>query len=189
LDAAGRDARALAGARIACVGAVTAAALGPRLRADVIPRHGDAAATAAAVIAAAGPAIAGTRVLLPRAAEGRDEAADALRAAGAAVDLLPLYRSVPADPADPALAYGLGLVRAGRIDALACFAPSQARALAALLGADAAALLGRCGVIAAIGNATRAALTELGLAVHVVPPAPDAAALAAAIAAAFQENR
>ncbi|HUH02626.1 MAG TPA: uroporphyrinogen-III C-methyltransferase, partial [Kofleriaceae bacterium] len=43
LLASGADVRRLASARIACVGPVTAAALGDRLRADLIPARGDSA--------------------------------------------------------------------------------------------------------------------------------------------------
>jgi uroporphyrinogen III methyltransferase/synthase len=185
LLAAGGDVRRFAAARIACVGPVTAAALGDRLRADLIPARGDATGVAAAVIEAAGAAIAGLRVLVPRAAEGRDEAVTALRAAGAEVDLLPLYatRTVAAD--DPTSSYGIELLRSGGIGVAAFFAPSQVRAVFELLGDDAAALLRRCALIAAIGNATAAALEQRGVPVDVVPSRPDARTLATEIAAAF----
>ncbi|HUH00793.1 MAG TPA: uroporphyrinogen-III synthase, partial [Kofleriaceae bacterium] len=134
---------------------------------------------------AAGEAITGARVLIPRAAEGRDEAIEALRAAGAEVELLPLYATRAVDRGDQTIAYGIELLRAGGIGVAAFFAPSQVRALFELLGDDAAALLGRCTVVAAIGNATRAALESRGVAVNVVPSAPDARTLAREIAAAF----
>ena len=202
LRARGLDARALAQARIACVGRATAQALEERgLLADLIPARGDGQGVAAAIIGTAGAvsdsvsdtvsgaALRGTRVLLPRAAHGRDEVIDGLRGAGAEVDLVVVYRSeiVPAD--DPIARHGLERLARGDIDVAAFFAPSQVRAvceLARAQGFDAAASLRGCRVVAAIGKTTRAALEREGIAVHVVPAEPDAELLAAGIAAEHQ---
>jgi len=177
------DARSLARARIACVGPVTAAALGDRLRADLVPARGDAVGVAEAVIAAGGDGIAGARILIPRAAGGRDEAVDLLDAAGATVDTLELYASEPARPDDHTVAGGLEMLAAGKIGAVACFAPSQARALVALAGQGGADVLRACRAVAAIGNATRRTLEEHGVPVHVVPSEPTSRALAQRLAA------
>lgn len=187
LRARGRDARALAGCRLACVGQATARALAEHgLLADLVPERGDATGVADAVIAAAGAPMHGLRVLVPRATDGRDEAVDALRRAGAAVDAISIYRTETTPVADGGLQHGLDCLAQGAIDVLTFFAPSQVDALfeiAAAAGIDLVAVARACRAIAAIGSTTRAALERRGLAAHVVPDQPDAGLLADAIAA------
>jgi uroporphyrinogen III methyltransferase/synthase len=183
----GRDARALAGCKLACVGPATAQALAAQgLLADLVPARSDATGLATAVLATAGATAArATRVLVPRAAEGRDEAVTALRQAGATVDVITVYRTETMPAGDPALAHGLACLRDGAIDVMAFFAPSQVQALfeiAAASGIDAGDAARRCRVIAAIGDTTRVALERRGVMVHVVPQRPDASLLASAIA-------
>ncbi len=183
MEACGLDARALASARLACVGKATAAALARHgLTADLVPAHGDAAGVARAVLER-DPAPGA--VLIPRAERGREEAAQLLAAAGAAVDLVPVYRLEPAPPSDPAIAHALARLGAGEVDAVAFFAPSQVRALTALAGQ---AALARVEVLAAIGETTAAALRESGLDASVVASAPDGEALVARIAAALAKE-
>lgn len=176
------DGRALAGVRLACVGAATAAALGRAgLRADLVPAHGDASGLARAV--AASGDLRGARVLVPRAAGGREEAIELLRAAGAEVEAVAVYRLAPVEADHPSVAASLARLRARQVRAAAFFAPSQVRALFDLLGADARSILGAVPTLAAIGATTASALAARGLTARVVPPAPDAEALAAGIAA------
>jgi uroporphyrinogen III methyltransferase/synthase len=178
------DGRALAGVRIACVGPATAAALARHgLLADLVPRHGDAAGVARAIIEASGD-LSGTRVLVPRADKGRDEAIDLLRAAGAEVEAIAIYQLAAVEPSHPAVTSALARLRAGELRAVAFFAPSQVRALCELLGGDAVPVLARVPILAAIGATTAAALAACGLTAHVVPTSPDADILAAEIAAA-----
>lgn len=196
----GRDGRALAGMRIACVGAATGRALRARgLLADVVPERGHGARVAEAIIAAHaavhGPmagsmasSMAGARVLFPRAQDGRREAVETLRAAGADVDVMPVYRSVRRAADDRALVRGLRQLRAHGVQALGFFAPSQVEALFALLGEDARDIVRACPVIAAIGGTTAAALTARGVDVHVVPSAPNGARMIAAIARAWSDR-
>jgi uroporphyrinogen III methyltransferase/synthase len=102
LDAAGRDARALAGARLAAIGPGTARALLEHgLRADVVP----ARAVAEGLVEALAD-VEVRRALIVRGREGRDVLADALRARGADVELLVLYETVaePIAEAETALA-------------------------------------------------------------------------------------
>jgi uroporphyrinogen III methyltransferase/synthase len=183
LHAQGRDSRALGHLRVACVGPATARALATHgVFADLVPRHGNAAAVAEAIVSAAGPAIDAARVLLPQAEHGRPEATERLTAAGARVDVFPIYvtEAVPAD--EPSMQYGLERLGAGGVDALACFAPSQVRALAGLLGRDPLVELGTRGVVAAIGETTARALRDLGVPVALVPSSPGAEVMAAEIA-------
>ncbi len=215
LDELGLDARALGGCRIACVGRATARALAARgLRADLVPTRGDAVGVAEAVLAAAatarapgdgagdkpddgtddgaddrsGPA-AGMRVLIPRAAGGRDEAVERLRAAGAEVDAVTVYRSDALGVEEAALAPGLAALRAGSVHVIALFAPSQVEALLALAAAAGCEPAVRaCPVIAAIGATTRTALERRGIDVQVLPDEPDATRLAEAIATHVSEH-
>ncbi|MGZ6694432.1 MAG: uroporphyrinogen-III C-methyltransferase [Solirubrobacteraceae bacterium] len=92
-----RDARALAGPAIAVIGPGTARALRAHgVEPDVVPDR--------AVGESLAEALAGggwRRALVARAQEARDVVPDALRAAGAEVDVLALYRTV-AEPLDDA---------------------------------------------------------------------------------------
>ena len=88
LAAAGRDARALAGARVAAIGPGTAAALREHgVIADVVPERFVAEALVEALAA-----VPVTRALVARAAEARDVLPDALRERGADVDVLSALR-------------------------------------------------------------------------------------------------
>jgi uroporphyrinogen III methyltransferase/synthase len=85
-----RDARALAGPTIAAIGPGTAAALRARgVEADVVPER---AVGEGLVEALAGRTFG--RALIARAQEARDVVPDAVRAAGAEVDVVALYRTV-----------------------------------------------------------------------------------------------
>jgi len=121
-------------------------------------------------------------VLIPRAERGREEAAALLSAAGAEVDLVPVYRLEPVPPTDPPVAHALARLAAGEVSAVAFFAPSQVRALVGLAGAP---VLERVPVLAAIGETTAGALRDSGLPATVVASAPDGEALVARIAAAL----
>jgi len=96
LAAAGRDARALAGAVIAAIGPATAAALQAHgISADVVPERFVAESL---VQALAGRRF--ERVLIARAREARDVLPEELRRTGAQVDVLDLYETV-AEPLAP----------------------------------------------------------------------------------------
>jgi uroporphyrinogen III methyltransferase/synthase len=96
MAAAGRDARALAGATVAAIGPGTARALAERgILADVVPERFVAEAL---VEALADVEIEGKRVLIARAAEARDVLPDALRERGAEVDVIALYETVRETP-------------------------------------------------------------------------------------------
>jgi len=98
LQAAGKDARALAGATIAAIGPGTARTLGERgILADVVPERFVAEAL---VEALGGIDVAGRKALIARAAEARDVLPDALRERGAHVDVVALYETVREEP-DP----------------------------------------------------------------------------------------
>jgi uroporphyrinogen III methyltransferase/synthase len=90
LAGAGRDARALAGLRVAAIGPGTAAALREHgVIADIVPEHfvAEGLVDALAEVPVA-------RALIARAAEARDVLPEALRSRGAEVDVLTLYETV-----------------------------------------------------------------------------------------------
>ena len=96
LDAAGLDARAFAGARVAAIGPGTARVLAERgIRADIVP---DRFVAEGLVDALAGVSV--QRALIARASQARDVLPDALRARGAEVDILDLYETVIESLAD-----------------------------------------------------------------------------------------
>jgi uroporphyrinogen III methyltransferase/synthase len=102
LAAAGRDARALAGATVAAIGPGTARALAEHgIAADVVPERFVAEALVEALAAVE---VDGQRVLVARAAEARDVLPEALRERGAQVDVLPLYETVREQPDEEAIA-------------------------------------------------------------------------------------
>ena len=90
LRAAGRDARALAGARVAAIGPGTARALSDHgVIADVVPERFVAEGLVEALAE-----VPVARALIARAAVARDVLPDALRERGAEVDVLELYETV-----------------------------------------------------------------------------------------------
>jgi len=182
--AAERGLRPPAGMRVFCVGESTAAAAREAgLPADLVPARTDAAGLADAIREAFPPA--GRRFLWPRAEAARDALPRGLEAAGARVDGVPFYRTVPAavDAAD----LRRRLV-AGELGALAFASPSAVRRFAELLDAPSRAAASRC-IVAALGPATAEALREAGLPVSVTAGRARAADLAAALAARVAEQR
>jgi uroporphyrinogen III methyltransferase/synthase len=96
LAAAGRDARALAGVRVAAIGPGTANALREHgVIADIVPTRFVAEGLVEALAD-----VPVQRALITRAAEARDVLPDALRARGADVDVVALYETV-AEPLAP----------------------------------------------------------------------------------------
>jgi uroporphyrinogen III methyltransferase/synthase len=157
LEAAGRDARALAGARLAAIGPGTARALLEHgLRADVVPAR---AVAEGLVEALAGVPV--RRALLVRGREGRDVLPDALRARGAEVEVLVLYETV-AEPIPEA-------TRALAADFVTFTSASTVRYFLDGAGGTPS------GRIVSIGPATSQALREAGLEpdVEAAPHTPD----------------
>jgi uroporphyrinogen-III synthase len=176
LDAARGDA---ALPEVWAVGPATARALAAAGIPAVVPTAArDGATLARTLVAARG--LAGHRVLVPRAEDGRDDAIEILRAAGAEVDAITAYRTVPTDAADPALAPGLALLRRGEVAVCAMFAPSQVTALDALLGIRRVTAR-----FAAIGDTTAAALRAAGATAVVVAEAATPEGLAKAVSAVY----
>lgn len=145
---AGRDiASGLAGAHVVC-GAATAAALG--ITPEVVL---DRFSAAAALEVLRLRILPGQRVLVPRAAEGRDELVDGLRELEVQVTAPVAYRTVPVE-------YASKRLRAGGIDVVTVCSPSALRSLAEALTPDVA--------LVCLGETTAEAARELRLRVHAV---------------------
>ncbi len=92
LFAKGRDVRALAGTRVACVGETTAAALRARgLAPDLVPEK----FMSSAMIPLFEDDQNGVRIAVIRAAEGREEFVEEMRRRGADVHIAVAYRTMP----------------------------------------------------------------------------------------------
>jgi uroporphyrinogen III methyltransferase / synthase len=141
------------GTRVVAVGEATATALRARgIHVDDLPAQATGAAIVAALTAGA---VAGMRVLLPRARAGRPELPDGLRRAGVHVDDVAFYDTVGCD-VDPA-----AVAAALKCTDLILTAPSGAERLAALVS-DPPSLQPR---IVTIGPTTSAAARALGFVV------------------------
>jgi uroporphyrinogen III methyltransferase/synthase len=158
LAPAGLDARALGGVRVAAIGPGTAAALAARgIRPDLVPGRFVAEAL---VDAFPPPDPRGApKVLVARAEQARDVLPDGLRALGYHVDVLPLYRTVPA-PTDPSQ---LEAVRRGDVDAVTFTSSSTVANFDDLVGP----LPEPAPLIVSIGPVTSQTARDLGLRVDV----------------------
>jgi len=160
LAAGGRDARSLAGARVAAIGPGTARALAEHgIRADVVPERSVAEALVEALAE-----IPIERALVARARQARDVLPDALRARGAEVDVLELYETLAETPSAQVLQ------AAREADYVTFTSSSTVRFfLDALRAADAGADAGLSNAtrIVSIGPATSTTLREHGLEPHV----------------------
>lgn len=157
LREAGRDARALAGLKVAAIGTPTASRLREYgITADVVPVEFRAEGV---VEALAGRVEPGMRVLIPRAAVARDVLPEELTKAGAVVDVVEAYRTVTADTDGTKLAEKLA---AGEIDLITFTSSSTVTNLLAILGPEAAQLIGKAKVVC-IGPITASTCMEYGI--------------------------
>jgi uroporphyrinogen III methyltransferase / synthase len=167
------DARALAGLRVAAVGPATSGALASHgLAPDVTPDR----FVAEGMLDALRPRddLRGARVLYIAAEGARDVLPNGLRALGAAVDVVPLYRSVP-DP-ESAEAMRTFAREASEMSLVAVTSASAVRAFA-----DAAGESAREAAVASIGPVTSAAARDAGLDVAVEAKESTIPGLVAAI--------
>ncbi len=132
-----------------------------------------------------GAALSGMRVLLPRALRARDVLPETLRAAGAVVDVLPAYVTVPAAARKDEV---LRLLENGELDCVSFGSSSTVENFLALIPAE---LLRRHPetALAAIGPVTAATLRAHGLEAAITPRDYTIPALADAIAAHFSPSQ
>ena len=160
----GGDASLLGRLRIASIGPATARVL---LRYGLRPSVAPARFVAEALLEAFGERaqeVRGTRMLLPRAAAARAVLPDGLKALGAVVDVVPVYRVEPERAQDPGA--WMRLLH-GTIDAVTFTSPSTVRHFVELAGAEGSRVLGAA-IIACIGPVTAAAAQECGLSVGLI---------------------
>ncbi|HEY2053425.1 MAG TPA: uroporphyrinogen-III C-methyltransferase [Solirubrobacterales bacterium] len=176
LTAAGRDARALAGATVAAIGPGTARALAAHgIAADVVPERFVAEAL---VEALTDVDVQGKRVLVARAAEARDVLPDALRERGGEVDVVALYETVREAPDAEAIAAAQGA------DYVTFTSSSTVKNLTDALG-DRFPARAR---IVSIGPITSATVREAGLEVAVEADRHDVDGLLSALLADAATN-
>lgn len=158
------------------VGPATEAALRDWGKGPIVvgPRH-DGASLAEALVAWLGPTLRGMHFLQPRAEEGREELAQGLAEAGADVEVVAAYRTLPED--DAALAALRRCLEEEAPDAVIFASPSAVRATARALGGS---LAGLSAWAVAIGETTGCALREAGaLRIEVAAAATEAALMQA----------
>jgi uroporphyrinogen III methyltransferase / synthase len=175
LQRAGQDWRALGGARIGAVGPATARTLAEHhARPDFVPAEFEAAQ----LIAQFPEQLAGRRILLPRAEEAPPALPEGLRAAGAKIQIIPVYRSV----IDGAGAAEIRQqIEAGELEAVTFTASSTVRNFCQLFPTVDLSH----SAVACIGPSTAATARELGVPVTVVADPHTMSGLVAALTALF----
>jgi uroporphyrinogen III methyltransferase/synthase len=179
LAAGGLDCRAFAGRIVAAIGPATAAALRDLgLEPDFVPQKYVAESVAEGLKALCGESLVGMHVLLPRAREARDVLPDTLREAGARVDVLPVYETVPSKARKEEV---LEKLETGEIH---CITFGSSSTVTNFLSLIPAATLKRYPALklACIGPVTAATLEQAGLTCHIQPEDYTIPGLAAALA-------
>jgi len=173
------------GRKVCAVGPATARALEEAgVPVTLVPAEFSAEGILAAFAARPGglPALAGTRILLPRAREARDLLPRELEAAAATVKVLPCYETVLVD------------VDSARLRAIEHDAPhvlmftssSTVTNFVRLFGDKSGRRLLASSVVAALGPVTAATIEGYGKKAEIVPDQNTAAALVEAIAAYYR---
>jgi uroporphyrinogen III methyltransferase/synthase len=173
----GLDARCLAGKKICCIGPRTAQELEKfGVRADIVPRDYQAEG----VLASLGTQdVATARILIPRAEVARELLPDELRARGAHVDVVSVYRTIVPDA--EAEGWRQQLINR-QIHAVTFTSSSTVRNFFEILGgAEQARPLLQSVTVACIGPITAKTANEFGLTVSVMPGENTIPALVEAI--------
>lgn len=173
------DARALGGVRVAAIGPATAEAVkGMGIVPDLVPATYVAESVAESMIALG---VKGSRILLPRARVAREELPAALRKAGALVDVLAAYETLPFHENK---AQVMEALEAGRLDCVTFGSSSTARNFLAAIPVE--ELKKYPGVrFAAIGPVTAKTMESLGLHPDIQPETFSIPALVDAVCDAF----
>lgn len=173
LAACGLDSRSLGGRRVAAIGPATAEALRKRgVEPDFIPEKFVAESIAAGLIARCtadgarkGEGLRGVKMLLPRAAVARDVLPLTLAEAGATVDVLPVYETVPSQARREEV---LEKLVGGEIHCITFGSSSTVENFLSLIPAE--TLRDHPEVkLACIGPVTAATLEKAGLPCHIQP--------------------
>jgi uroporphyrinogen III methyltransferase / synthase len=158
LRVAGRDARALAGRKLACVGRATADALRARgLVAEVVPERFVAEGVLEALDAR--DDVRGKRMLYVAAEGARDVLPEGLANRGCTVDVVPVYRTASDGAGSAALRVALA---AGRVDAVTFASASAVRGYVEAVGSELARRAPAVSIGPVTSDAVRAAGIPLG---------------------------
>ena len=184
LAACGRDSRAIGQCKVAAIGPATADALRERgIEPDFIPARYVAEGVVEGLLAQ-GP-VAGVKMLLPRAAKAREVLPDELRKAGAQVDVIAAYETVPAAARKDEV---LAAMQNGTLDCVTFGSSSTVENFLSLIPAD--ELRAHPEVkLAAIGPVTAKTLADNGLPCHIQPEAYTIPALVEALKAHYSPQR
>ena len=178
LHRTGRDARALAGLRVACVGKSTADALSARgIVADVVPDRFVAEAVLEALRARSD--VRGARALYVAAEGARDVLPGGLAALGATVDVVRAYRTVSDGEGADALRAALA---AGAVDAVTFASASAVAGYVGAVGAE----LARLAPAVSIGPVTSQAVQAAGMTLLAESAEASVPALAERVASALR---
>jgi uroporphyrinogen III methyltransferase / synthase len=153
LRATGRDARALAGLTVSAVGPATAEVLLERgIAVDIVPDRFVAEGVLAAY--AARSDVRGSRILYPAAEGARGLLSEGLGELGAAVDVVPVYRSVPDGTGADALR---AAIAGGGLDLVTLTSASGVRGYVDAVGPDLAGRLPAASIGPITSHAARSA--------------------------------
>ena len=182
--AKGLDARCLAGRRLCCIGPRTAQELENfGVKADLIPADYQAEGVLEAL---AGEHLKQVRFLIPRAEVARELLPEELRAQGAHVDVVPVYRTITPAQHD---AEWRQLLLDHRIHVVTFTSSSTVKNFVTMLGGvDAVRPLLQSITIACIGPITAKTAEEYGLTVSIMPRENTIPALVDAIARHYKHR-
>ncbi|XUR85999.1 Uroporphyrinogen-III methyltransferase / Uroporphyrinogen-III synthase [Bilophila wadsworthia] len=185
LEAQGLDARALYGLQVAAIGPATAQAVRDHgIAPDFVPEAYIAESVAEGLIQLG---MDGKKVLLPRAREAREVLPEELRKAGAQVDVLPVYETVPAAEHRDEV---LQRLEAGTLDAVTFGSSSTVDNFFAQIPADTIRNQpeGKRVKFASIGPVTTKTLAKYGFACDIQPEDFTIPALVKALAAYYEKQ-
>ncbi len=185
LEAQGLDARALYGLRVAAIGPATAQAVRDHgIAPDFVPEAYIAESVAEGLIQLG---MDGKKILLPRAREAREVLPEELRKAGAQVDVLPVYETVPAAARRDEV---LQRLEAGTLDAVTFGSSSTVDNFFAQIPADTIRHQpeGKRVKFASIGPVTTRTLAKYGFACDIQPGDFTIPALVKALAAYYEKQ-
>lgn len=185
LFARGFDSRCLAGRQLCCIGPRTAQELEKfGVRADLVPSEYQAEGVWAALNRRD---LGQARILIPRAEVAREFLPGELRAAGAQVDVIPVYRTLP--PEQDSMGWRQELMD-HRIHVVTFTSSSTVRNFVAMLGGpEAVRPLLQSVLIACIGPITAKTAEENGLTASIMPSENTIPALVDEIARHYSGNR
>jgi len=176
------DIRELRGPRIAAIGPTTAAALRQRgLKVDITPEEFVAEGLLEAFTK---QEIRGTRVLLARAEKARDVLPDELRAAGATVETVAVYRTEK--PGECDVSAVVRSLEKGSVDAVTFTSSSTVTHFVEMIGTDKLLHLLKGVTVASIGPITSATAKRHGIPVHVEATSYTIEGLVRALVGHFQ---